>query len=242
MFRHSSSDRPVRNSPRGRSFRNKNSEAIHDKPYSASYQQPYRTRYSYDDRGERNDTFAGPALRQPRPSLRADWRPPDSSSRTPMDYTGRYSQDYETRRRPDPADDSYLMGHAAINTDEDFDRWNEREYSYQPNHAGKGPKNYRRSDDRIREDVSEALAEHSRIDASEIDVAVSDAIVTLSGTVESRQIKRLAEDCAETVAGVRDVRNELRIMSGIDSAHWGSQKSMADNKASAEKTTSAPKP
>ena len=78
-------------------------------------------------------------------------------------------------------------------------------------HTGKGPKNYRRADDRILEDVNEALTRHPEIDASEIKVVVKDSVVTLSGTIDSRQMKRLAEDCLEEVNGIKDVNNELRI-------------------------------
>lgn len=84
-------------------------------------------------------------------------------------------------------------------------------------HSGKGPKGYRRSDDRILEDINEALTRHPEIDASNINVEVQNAVVTLSGTIESRQIKRLAEDCAEVVAGVDDVNNELRIDATLSS-------------------------
>lgn len=39
-------------------------------------------------------------------------------------------------------------------------------------HAGRGPKGYQRSDERIREDVCDRLTEHPAIDASEIEVEV----------------------------------------------------------------------
>src|SRR3989344_844284 len=78
-------------------------------------------------------------------------------------------------------------------------------------HVGKGPKGYRRSDTRIYEDLSEALTHHPGVDASEIEVAVKDAVVTLSGAIESRQMKKMAVECAEEIPGVRDVINELRI-------------------------------
>jgi hypothetical protein len=42
-------------------------------------------------------------------------------------------------------------------------------------------------------------------------VKVSNCEVTLSGTVESREAKRRAEDCADSVSGVRNVQNNLRI-------------------------------
>lgn len=78
-------------------------------------------------------------------------------------------------------------------------------------YAGRGPKNYRRSDDRIREDASDRLQDDPEVDASDITVQVLDAEVTLTGTVNSRDQKRRAEDCVERVSGVREVSNHLRI-------------------------------
>jgi hypothetical protein len=82
-------------------------------------------------------------------------------------------------------------------------------------HAGRGPKGYRRSDDRIREDVNEELTRHPEIDASEIEVRVEGGEVTLTGTVEERRDKRLAEDLAERVPGVNEVHNQLKARKGI---------------------------
>jgi hypothetical protein len=76
---------------------------------------------------------------------------------------------------------------------------------------GRGPKGYRRSDDRIKEDVSERLRDDPDVDASEIEVEVHEGEVTLTGTVASRREKRAAADCAEDVSGVEDVNNRLRI-------------------------------
>ena len=81
---------------------------------------------------------------------------------------------------------------------------------------GKGPKSYRRSDERIREDVNDQLSE-GYLDASEIEVTVVDGVVTLSGTVNSRSDKRRAEDIADDVRGVKNVENRLRVeQSDID--------------------------
>ncbi|MBS1819671.1 MAG: BON domain-containing protein [Acidobacteria bacterium] len=77
--------------------------------------------------------------------------------------------------------------------------------------AGRGPRNYQRSDDRIREDVNERLTDDARIDASDIDVQVRNGEVTLSGTVDERRTRRLAEEIIENIPGVRDVRNDLRV-------------------------------
>lgn len=79
------------------------------------------------------------------------------------------------------------------------------------NYAGRGPKNYQRSDDRIREEIADRLTDDPRIDASEIDVSVQSGDITLTGTVPDRQQKRLAEDLAESVSGVREVNNHVRI-------------------------------
>jgi BON domain-containing protein len=79
--------------------------------------------------------------------------------------------------------------------------------------AGRGPKNWQRSDDRIREDINERLTDHPEIDASEIEVQVKGGEVTLTGIVDERHTKRLAEDVAENVTGVREVHNQLRVQS-----------------------------
>lgn len=78
-------------------------------------------------------------------------------------------------------------------------------------HTGHGPKGYQRSDDRIREDVCEALSQHGQLDAREIEVQVQGGEVTLSGSVDSRQAKRMAEDAADDCPGVRDVHNQIRV-------------------------------
>jgi hypothetical protein len=82
-------------------------------------------------------------------------------------------------------------------------------------HSGKGPKGWKRSDERITEDVNEALARHPELDASDIEVTVMDREVKLSGIVEDRGQKRLAEDIAEDVFGVEDVNNDLKIRHGF---------------------------
>jgi hypothetical protein len=76
---------------------------------------------------------------------------------------------------------------------------------------GRGPKNWRRSDERIREEINERLTDHDGIDASDIEVTVENAEVTLSGNVGSRWEKRLADDIAHSCNGVHDVHNRLKV-------------------------------
>ena len=79
-------------------------------------------------------------------------------------------------------------------------------------HRGKGPKGYQRSDDRIREDVSEALSQDGDIDASEIEVTIQGGVVTLSGTVPERGMKMAAEMMIDRIAGVIDIHNRVRVV------------------------------
>ena len=81
-------------------------------------------------------------------------------------------------------------------------------------YAGRGPKGYKRSDERIGDDVCDILTRRPDVDASEISFRVENGIVTLSGTVDHRGAKRAAEDAVYDVRGVTDVRNEIRVVSG----------------------------
>lgn len=94
--------------------------------------------------------------------------------------------------------------------DEEAER-RRRQDEIRSQYAGRGPKGYKRSDERIREDVNERLTGDYYLDAHDIDVSVSDGTVTLSGRVDSRNNKRRAEDLAERVSGVTDVTNQLRV-------------------------------
>jgi hypothetical protein len=81
-------------------------------------------------------------------------------------------------------------------------------------HSGRGPQGWQRSDDRIREDVNEALSQHGWLDATNVNVDVHNGMVTLTGTVENRYAKRMAEDALENISGVSDVQNNLRVQMG----------------------------
>lgn len=81
-------------------------------------------------------------------------------------------------------------------------------------HRGKGPGDYTRSDERIREDANDRLTDDHRIDARQISVTVTEGEVTLAGTVTSRDQKRRAEDLVEDIGGVKHVQNNLRVKAG----------------------------
>lgn len=77
--------------------------------------------------------------------------------------------------------------------------------------VGRGPRGYRRSDERILEDVCDLLTRHGQIDASQMEVDVRNGEVFLRGMADSGQTRRLVEEIVEDVTGVHDVRNELRV-------------------------------
>lgn len=73
------------------------------------------------------------------------------------------------------------------------------------------PRNYVRSDERIRDEICERLTWDAWVDASEVEVIVKDGEVLLSGTIDDRAQSWRAEDLAADIAGVEDVVNELWI-------------------------------
>lgn len=74
---------------------------------------------------------------------------------------------------------------------------------------GKGPIGFFFSDERVMENVCEILTRDPAIDATEIEVEVREGRVLLSGQVDSRRTKRLAELSIENLPGVRDIINLL---------------------------------
>lgn len=144
-------------------------------------------------------------------------------------YFGRGSRDYdEDRSFFERAGDEVRSWFG----DEEAERRRDRDLRIgEPQHRGRGPKGYRRSDARILEDVNDRLTDDPHIDAFDIDVVVSNREVTLNGTVSSRFEKRHAEDLAESVSGVSHVQNNLRIQHSADAGVGGSMMSGADRGA-----------
>lgn len=75
----------------------------------------------------------------------------------------------------------------------------------------RGPKGYKRSDERIREDLCDRLSDRHDVDSSDIEVKVQNGEVILSGTVRERYLKHTIEQIAEAISGVQDVKNEIRV-------------------------------
>jgi hypothetical protein len=78
-------------------------------------------------------------------------------------------------------------------------------------YAGVAPRGYRRSDERVREDICERFTAHGYLDPSDVEVAVHGGDAMLTGTVGTRAQKRLAGELAASVSGVRHVHDHLRV-------------------------------
>jgi osmotically-inducible protein OsmY len=160
-------------------------------------------RYRGGEGGERG--YAGSRGGYYSSGLRGDYGVGEGGSRYGQGYgsgygSGRGSQD---RDFWDKAGDEVSSWFG----DEDAERRRRQDRQ----HRGKGPRGYTRSDERIKEDVSDRLTDDWAIDASDVEVDVENCEVTLTGEVSSRDDKRRAEDVAEAVSGVRHVQNNLRI-------------------------------
>lgn len=101
----------------------------------------------------------------------------------------------------------------------EYNRWSDdiRSEASHENYFGKGPKGYKRSDDRIKEEACEILTEDFALDASDIEIEVKDQIIYLRGQVASRKDKKRAEYLLEDLSGVRDIQNLLTVKdAGMD--------------------------
>jgi osmotically-inducible protein OsmY len=98
--------------------------------------------------------------------------------------------------------------------------WDDAMHRGSGQYAGRGPRNYQRQDSRIEEDINERLTEHPMIDATDIEVTVLGGEVTLRGQVNRREDKRMAEDIAECVFGVKEVNNQIK----VKQQSWGDTK------------------
>ena len=118
------------------------------------------------------------------------YRESDSSDRfPPQDEAGYYLGD-----RFEMGGENFLGGIA-----------NERDF------AGVGPKGWSKSDEHLFENVCEALSDNHLLDASNIEVEVSDGLVYLKGSVSNFHAKKEAQISIEDLPGVKDVMNFLVI-------------------------------
>lgn len=180
-------------------------------PYSSQGTQPYQ-------RGTGRGQYQG--------AQRYDTDYPQSGRATAQGgyygSQGSYPQgDYETRSSGQRTQALHEYGTGAPESSRTTTGWGPTSMGYR----GRGPLNYTRSDERIREDLNERLTDADDLDASGITVEVSNGVAILSGSVDERWMKHRAEDLADSCSGVRDVRNQIQVKSSVQrgaSAYAGS--------------------
>lgn len=180
------------------------------------------------DRSNPDQTYRRPSERYDREEYYRNgnpdhWETNDEESR--WHYAGKFEDksdpgySYGTRERDMmreyPAyptnERQYYQRHPRPEDESTFDFLYEEDAWAMPNFTGRGPKNWKRSDESIRDQVCHALEVEPRIDASEIEVDVKDGIVTLRGNIHDRPAKRIAEDTIDYLPGVLDVQNQLTV-------------------------------
>lgn len=191
----------------------------------------FRFRGPYDDWGWEPGDSVLPEFRDPSVHLTPEevrWRERERRMNRRMGRpvmargeTRRYGQ------REIPDDERAEYGWSQYNG-EPFSRgyfgeeyWGAREsWMRQGPYTGRGPSNYQRSDQSIKDEVCERLTRHGHIDARKINIDVNGGVVTLRGSVDDRRMKRMAEDAIDSVPGVEDINDELTIQrGGQGSAH-----------------------
>ncbi len=115
----------------------------------------------------------------------------------------------EENIRSDIYEDEFGMRRPRLGKLEHSGEWSSdpRSESSRENHHGKGPRNFSRTDNLLREEVCELFLLNPDLDPAGIDVTVKDGVVTLEGHVHRRDDRYLAEDLSFEVSGVKDVIN-----------------------------------
>jgi hypothetical protein len=151
------------------------------------------------------------------------------SSGGQRNWSGNFGSEPWRSMSPNPSGREYDRSSAEGGFAEDS-RWDSR--GSRAEGRGKAPKGYRRSDERIREEIAESVMECGEIDASEVQIDVSNGNVTLQGTVSSRRTKNLLEEIADCVSGVEDIDNQIKVKRGSQDSFDSSNRSGSGSSSS----------
>jgi len=86
-----------------------------------------------------------------------------------------------------------------------------REYSSKGRFSGTTPKNFKRSDERIYDEICDRLSQGGHFDVSDVEIKVEDGEVTLEGSLDNRSDKHRIEMLADSVMGVKEITNQIKI-------------------------------
>jgi hypothetical protein len=180
------------------------------------YRDDWRSRYYLRERGEGQEGEQGASVRTEE-HVRWPGRGAAGDRERPPTY-GEGAPDYPRGERVVRGRGPMVVGDARRPSGEQTFRERIDAAGYGAAHElrkrFRGPKGYKRSDERIREDVHEYLndlAQRAEVDLGDVEVSVHDGEVTVSGVVADRRTKRMVEDRTEDVVGVVDVHNQLRV-------------------------------
>jgi len=135
---------------------------------------------------------------------------PEQSSRQ------RFGPDYQSGIQERSARARYGVqryGGSAVHPETEAQRWVRTHEGGPGRRESRGPRNYQRSDERIREDLAERLIFRQEIDSTDVSIEVRSGVVMLEGSVPARWMKHRIEDIAAATRGVHDVQNRIRVVS-----------------------------
>lgn len=78
-------------------------------------------------------------------------------------------------------------------------------------HSQRDQQGYRRSDERIREIITDLIEAEKSIDGRDVDVRVHNGEVSVRGYVPDDDARRKIQTIIDRVPGIRDVSNSLRV-------------------------------
>ncbi len=87
----------------------------------------------------------------------------------------------------------------------------ERREERGPSRPWGGVERRRRSDESLAQEIREILTADPELEAVAIEVEVEGGAVTIAGEVADPDARLLAEELVESVVGVREVKNRLRV-------------------------------
>lgn len=92
------------------------------------------------------------------------------------------------------------------------DEPHERNWAHRgEDYTGVRPKKYQRSDMSILDQIGELITWSPDVDGSEITIAVKDGNVIVAGTVPTRMMIYIVDDLVESVGGVKEYDNHLKV-------------------------------
>lgn len=146
-------------------------------------------------------------------------------------YAGQQGPDQYSSGRYDPQ----MSGNASYGSFGNTTPYGQRSGDF----AGRGPKNYSRSNERVREDICERLTADPYIDAHDLDVRCENGTVVIEGQVEERWMKHRIEDLVDSTAGVKQIDNRVTVSGQRQGSSYGQRGSDAQSGSVPSGTTAS---